>query len=43
MHILQKDKAARVAWVNAMLNNVKQCKTVIQESVHTFVTASLLG
>ena len=43
MHILRKDKAARVAWVNAMLNNVKQCQTVNQESLHTFATASLLG
>ena len=36
MHILPKDGTGRAA-------RIKICKTVIQEILHTFVTASLLG
>lgn len=40
MHKLPKDGAVTAAWINAMLKGRKQ---VIQESLHTLVTASLLG
>ena len=40
MHKLPKDRAVTAAWINAMLKGRKQ---VIQESLHTLVTASLLG
>ena len=40
MNILPKDRAVRAAWINAIF---KDKKTIIQESLHTFVMASLLG
>ena len=39
IHKLPKDRAVRVAWINTILKCRKQ---TIQESLHTFVTASLL-
>ena len=39
MHTLQKDGAVRAVWINAILKGRKQ---VIQETVPTFKTASLL-
>ena len=36
----KKDGALRAAWINT---NLKGRKQVIQESLHTFVTPSLLG
>ena len=40
MHKLPEDGAVKAAWINAILKGRKQ---VIQESLHTFVTVSLLG
>ena len=40
MHKLPKDGAVKAASINAVLKDRKQ---VIQESFHTFVTASLFG
>ena len=40
MHKWTKNGAVRVAWINAILKGRKQ---VFPESLHTFVTASLLG
>ena len=40
MHKLPEDGAVIAAWINAIL---KGRKKVIQESLHTFVTASPLG
>ena len=39
-HNLPKDGAVKAAWSNAILKGRKQ---VIQGSLHTFLTASLLG
>ena len=39
-HKLPKDGAVRGAWINAMLKGRKQ---VIQESLYSFVTASMFG
>ena len=39
MHKLPQDGAVKAAWVNATLKGRKQ---LIQESLHTFVTTSLL-
>ena len=40
MHKLLKDGAVKAAWINTVLKGRKQ---LIQESLHTFVTTSLLG
>ena len=40
MHKLPKDGAVKAAWIITMLRGRKQ---LIQESLYTFVTASLLG
>ena len=40
MHELPKDGAVRAASINTILKDRKQ---LIQESLHTFVAASLLG
>ena len=40
MHNLPKDEAVKAAWINTILKGRKQ---LIQESLHTFVTTSLLG
>ena len=39
MHKLLKDGAVKAAWTNAILKGRKQ---FIQESLHTFVTTSLI-
>ena len=40
MHKLPKDGAVKAAWINTIL---KGRKPLIQESLHIFVTTSLLG
>ena len=40
MHKLPKDGAVKAAWINTILKGRKQ---LTQESLHAFVTASLLG
>ena len=40
MHKLPKDGAVKATWIITILKGRKQ---LIQESLHTFVTASLLG
>ena len=40
MHNLPKDGAVKAAWINTILKGRKQ---LIQKSLHTFVTTSLLG
>ena len=40
MYKLPKDGAVKAAWINTILKGRKQ---LIQESLHTFVTTSLLG
>ena len=40
MYKLRKDGAVKAAWINRKLKGRKQ---LIQESLHTFVTTSLLG
>ena len=40
MHKLQKDGAVKTVWINTILIGRKQ---LIQESLHTFITTSLLG
>ena len=40
MHKLIKDGAVKAAWINTILKDIKQ---LIQESIHTFATTSLLG
>ena len=40
MHKTPKDVAVKAAWINTILKGRKQ---LIQESLHTFVTTSLLG
>ena len=40
MHKLPEDGAVKAAWINTILKGRKQ---LIQESLHTFVTTSLLG
>ena len=40
MHKLPKDGAVNAAWINTILKGKKQ---LIQESLHAFVTTSLLG
>ena len=40
MHKLPKDGAVKDAWIKTILKGRKQ---VIQESLHTFTTTSLLG
>ena len=41
MHKLSKDGAVKGAWINNTI--LKGRKQFIQESLHTFVTTSLLG
>ena len=40
MHKLPKDGAVKTAWINTILKGRKQ---LIQESLHTLVTTSLLA
>ena len=40
MHKLPKDGAVKATWIKTKLKGRKQ---LIQESLHTFVTSSLLG
>ena len=40
IHILPKDGAVKAAWISAVF---QCCKTVIQESLHSYETAFLPG